>query len=287
MPGTNRTKAARVRIRYTGETREAAESGVRDERSLGLDDCPPEPLELRTLLALGLFNRSLDLTSPIQWGLHTLTAYTLTLSPRFKRLVLIADAPYNVVCYLLPTPSSVSYLPGLRLKETHGYDTYTMVHVPTGAELVVTGNRHGKVTGPAGFNRPRDFLTLDTPVRDVEHDQLRRVPPLSHDAKVLLAGLMCRISTKDPDGEWAVGTWFSDPLRRPGWLEEREAYERGLSGSGDRWELHWGGFPYPEDVAAALTAPVVGIPGATVHSQAGLCHVELGSAVLTFASRRT
>ncbi|MFJ4680945.1 hypothetical protein [Kitasatospora sp. NPDC088783] len=287
MPGTNRTKAARVRIRYTGETREAAEAGARDERSSGLDDCSPEQLKLRTLLALGLFNRSIDLTSPIRRGLHTLTAYTLTVSPRFKRLVLIADASCNVVCSLLPTPSGVTYLPGLRLKETHSCDTYTLLHVPTGAELVVTGNRHGKITGPAGLNRPREFLTLDTPVGDVERDQPRRVPSVSHDAAVLLAGLVCRISTKDPNGAWAVGTWFSDPLRRPGRLEEREAYERGLFGSGDRWELRRGGFPYPEDVAAALTAPVAGIPGATLHRQAALCHVESGSAALTLASRRT
>ncbi|MFK0192810.1 hypothetical protein [Kitasatospora sp. NPDC090308] len=35
MPGTNRTKAARVRIRYTGETREAAEAGARGDLRVG------------------------------------------------------------------------------------------------------------------------------------------------------------------------------------------------------------------------------------------------------------
>jgi hypothetical protein len=222
------------------------------------------------------------------WGLHTLVAYDIIVSPRFDRLVLITDVPHNVAPYLLPSSDGGSSLPGLRLKEFRGRHTYVACHVPTGAELVITGNRSGTWSGKQRPSPRWDFYSLDKPVTDAERARLGEVPPMGSDAEQLLAGLTCRIAARDPAGQWAIGNWFSDPLMRPGWLrdEGEDRYEKELKGAGNEWTLRWRGFPYADDVAASLASPPVGVPGAVVRTAGDHVEVRLGQATLRLVGRR-
>ncbi|MFD5553080.1 hypothetical protein ACFWIA_04475 [Streptomyces sp. NPDC127068] len=111
---------------------------------------------------------------------------------------------------------------------------------------------------------------------------------MSEDAERLLAGLTCRIAAQDAEGRWAMGNWFSDPLRRPGWLGDRgeDRYEKQLQGSGDQWVLRWNGFPYVEDVTASLTASPIGVSGAIARDTGTHFEVRLGSATLRLNAQR-
>lgn len=290
MPESVKKAIARTRVGFTGEPEEGAFAGVPRDGSLGLDTCLSEQRTLRALLALGLFNRLGlgEARPPARWGLHTLVAYDITASPRYNRLVLITDVPHNVAPYLLPSRDGGSSLPGLRLEEFLGRRTYVARHLPTGAQLVVTGNPSGTWGAPRRPSPRWDFYSVDKPLTTSEQTQLDEVPGMGADAECLLAGLATRVATQDPQGRWAIGNWFSDPLQRSGWLNDgsEERYGKQLWGSADRWTFRWNGFPYVEDVATSLTAPQVGIPGATMHDAGDRVEVRLGVATLSLHGRR-
>ncbi|WP_329116242.1 hypothetical protein [Streptomyces sp. NBC_01465] len=288
MPESQRNLAARTRSLYTGEKFAAAKAGVARDHSIGLDACIPGQRKLRALLALGLLNRGYDYSTPAGWRIAALSAYTITASPRFNRLVLITDVPHNVVDYLLPEPNGAGGLPGLRVEEHRGYGTYIMRHLPTDAQFVVTDNPSGKPVG-ARSDSYVDFFTMATPLTPDELEQLARVPHMTEHAQCLLAGLLSRISARDPRSRWAIGNWFHDPLRRRGWFDsERSLGEiRKLHGAGDSWELQWDSYPYPDDLAASMTDPVIGIPGSKTVSAHDHLTVTLGNASLRLLSRRT
>ncbi|MET9930813.1 MULTISPECIES: hypothetical protein [unclassified Streptomyces] len=284
MPKSVEKNTALIRAGFTGERKEAARAGVPRDGSLGLDTCQDGQRSLRALLALGLFNRwgLGDARPPAQWGLHTLVAYDITVSPRYDRLVLMTDVPHNVAPYLLPDRDGGSALPGLRLKEFRSRNTYVAHHLPTGAELVVTGNHSGRWNGNRRSAPHWSFHEAGKPLTSAEREQLKQLPAMTPDATRLLAGLVTRIAAHDPRGSWAVGNWFSDPLDRPGRRNDGsvERYGKELWGAGDRWALRWNGFPYARDIAASLTAPLVGVPGAVAHGAGDHFHVRLGRATL-------
>ncbi len=290
MPETVKKTIARTRAEFTGEPEEGAFAGVPRDGSLGLDTCLREQRALRALVALGLFNRRGlgEARPPSRWGLHTLVAYDITMSPRYNRLVLLTNAPHNVAPYLLPSNDGGSSLPGLRLEEFRGRRTYVARHLPTGAELVITGNPSGTWSASRRPSPRSDFYSVDEPLSASERARLDEVPVLSADAECLLAGLATRIATQDPRGRWAIGNWFSDPLRRPGRLNDgsEEWYGKQLWGSVDRWRFWWNGFPYVDDVAASLTAPRIGISGATWRRVGDSVDVRLGTATLSLYGRR-
>ncbi|MEU4797471.1 hypothetical protein [Streptomyces sp. NPDC023327] len=286
MPASRRKTVARTRVLYTGESLAAAQAGVARGHSLGLDACRPEQHEFRALLAFGYLNHGVDYDGPAGWHLSVLSSYTLNISPRFERVVLITKAPHNVASRLLCGPTGGNGLPGLRVEEHRGYGNYLLRHLPTGAQLVVTNNPSGT---PAGArNDPYiDHLPMATPLTSTEREQLARVPSMTAEARRLLAGVFCRITVSDPHGGWAIGNWFYDPLQRPGWLDSshRPSHRR-LHGAGDRWELEWESHPYPDDLAAAMTHPIIGIPGAKLVSTADHLTITLGGASLCLRSRR-
>ncbi|GAA4618408.1 hypothetical protein GCM10023195_82720 [Actinoallomurus liliacearum] len=195
--------------------------------------------------------------------------------------MLITDVPHNVAGVLLPRRRSareITRLPGLRLEEVRGYGTYITHHIPTGARLIVTDDPSGKI-----LDKPPGSTYLETlegdALTDQEEAQLRQTPNMSPDAQLLLSGLLCRATTKDPDDTWAIGNWFSDPLWEVrGELETTEEIQ--LEGSDDHWKLTWIGFPYPGDVAATLTHPIIGIEGAVATSTKKIIKITLGSATL-------
>lgn len=291
MPESTAKKVARARVRYLGEPRPAARAGVPRDNTLGIDTCTTGQQRLRALIALGLFNRDYLQPdhAPAAWGLHTLVAYDIFPSPRYDRLVLITDVPHNVAPYLLPSRSGGTSLPGLRLEQFLGERTYVARHLPTGAELVITGNPSGTWGGKQRrLPRGDSFYAVDKSLTSQERDRLDRLPVMSHDVMQLLAGLTCRIAARDPNNTWALGNWFSDPLRRPGWLryEGDDRYEKALTGVGSHWTLRWNGFPYADDVAASLTEPPLGIPDATVLESGGNPQVRLGKATLSLYGQR-
>jgi hypothetical protein len=285
MPASQRKAAARNRALYTGEKLTAAQAGISREHSMGLDTCRAEQHEFRALLALGYLNHGVDYDGPAGWHLSVLSSYTLTVSPRFERMVLITDVPHNVASRLLRGPMGGSGLPGLRVEEHRGHGNYVMRHLPTGAQFVITSNPSGTPTG-ARSEPYIDYLTTDTPLTSAEQLQLARVPHMTKDARRLLSGVFCRITTSDPHGGWAIGNWFYDPLGRPGWLDSphRPGYRR-LHGADDSWELQWESHPYPDDLASAMTDPVIGIPGANRVAIAGQLTIALEGATLRLLSR--
>ncbi|GHF32623.1 hypothetical protein [Streptomyces morookaense] len=290
MPKNSKT-IARARMQYLGEPREAALAAVPRDKSLGLDTCSPGQRRLRALLALGLFNRSASWPprqAAAAWGLHTLVAYDIIASPRYNRLVLITDVPHNVAPYLLPSRDGGSSLPGLRLEEFRGHRTYIARHLPTGAQLVITGNPSGTWAGEPRPSPRWDFYGVGQPLTSPEQAQLEQLSTMSDEAELLLAGLTSRIAAQDADGNWAIGNWFSDPLMRPGWLSDgsEDRYEKELYGSGSQWTFRWNGFPYVEDVAASLTAPLVGIRGAVALDRGNHLEVRVGGTTLSLRGRR-
>ncbi|MFB6955339.1 hypothetical protein ACFCXP_37475 [Streptomyces niveus] len=91
-----------------------------------------------------------------------------------------------------------------------------------------------------------------------------------------MSGVFCRITARDPHGKWAIGNWFYDPL--PGC--------RSLHGAGNSWVLEWESDPYPDDLAAALTDPTIGVAGAKKRSTADNLTIALGSAALRLNRRQ-
>ncbi|MGP9021183.1 hypothetical protein ACT1U9_22655 [Streptomyces sp. BR1] len=287
MPASRRKATARIRALYTGEKPAAAQAGIARDHSIGLDACRSDQHQIRALLAIGFLNQGIDYDGPAGWQLAVLNTYTFTVSPRFERLALITDVPDNVANRLLRRPAGTTGLPGLRLEEYRSGGSYVMRHLPTCAQIVVTRNSFGAPTGTR--KEPHsDCMTTDTPITDAERDQLATVPRMTMEAQCLLAGVFSRIGARDPHGTWAIGNWFYDPLERPGWLDNpRSPFEaRKLHGADDSWELEWGAYPYPGDLATAMTDPVVGIPGARTVSAAGDLTITLGGAALHLRSRR-
>lgn len=288
MPG-NKRDSVRTRVDCLREHLESARAGVGRDHSHGIDNCTPEQQRLRALIALSVFNthETNGAHSPSHWGLSPLVAYTITVSPRYNRLVLICDAPDNVVSYLLPKRADNNCLPGLRLEDLRGFDTYITRHVPTGAELVVTGLRDGRWPRASNRRSSTEFQPLSQPLSAHERDRLNELPKISHAAERLMAGLFCRIAARYRH-DWALGNWFYDPLNRPGSLTKQgdDSSKRRLWGAGNHWLLEWHRFPFEEDVAAALTGPPIGMAGASQVRTATGTVVQLNGAQLTLRGLR-
>ncbi|WP_164492560.1 hypothetical protein [Streptomyces sp. CNQ-509] len=249
----------------------------------GMDACEEGQLAFRSLVALGIFNRGDMGAPPAAWHLHPLTTYTITVSPRWNRLVFITGAPDNVMGYFVPGFGSAEF-PGMRLISAYE-GTYVARHVPTGAEFVSTHRRSGtskKRLGPEenplGF---RSFKSIREPLVADEEQAIASIPTMARNARRLLAGLVTRLSSKDPRGRWAIGNWYNDPLRRSPSEERHDPFpERRLWGAGYEWDLEWTGYPYPSDVAQSLTDPAIRLPGARVARNRKGYEVILGSSVL-------
>ncbi|MGI5164760.1 hypothetical protein ACQEU3_10440 [Spirillospora sp. CA-253888] len=288
MPADRRS-SVQLRIESLGEHRESARAGMARDGSHGIDHCTPEQRRLRALLALAIFNtHGTDTTyPPAYWGLSRLNAYSITVSPRYDRLVLVSDVPHNVVSYLLPRQGSYHCLPGLRLKERRGPDTYITCHVPTGAELIVTGEREGRWPRVGNLRSSTEFQPLSQPLSGRERCWLDEIPEISEAAELLIAGLVCRVAARFGH-DWALGNWFYDPLNRPKSLMEgkRESEERHLWGTGSQWLLEWHRFPFEEDVATALAQSPVGVAEAIQVRSAANTVVFLEGARLTLRGFR-
>ncbi|MFF8607212.1 hypothetical protein ACF06X_14850 [Streptomyces sp. NPDC015346] len=286
MPASLRRRTARLRASYTRETASLAALGIirRDSdklpprSGLGLDTCSAPQRRLRALLALGMFNSGPTSWWPRHITLADVTRYTFVVSPRHDDLVITARAPYNVACWLVGRDRLPQIgLPGLRVDSSYD-DGWRLRHLPTGATVTVTGDRHGRLQGP--LDRESNYArlwTTDVPVSDEEHAVLNVLPRLSADMETLLAALSVRLCAHAPDGSWDIGMWFNDLTERP---SRGHAHHRRLSVEGDRCTLHWDSEPYPEDLRAALTGPVIGLAGTHVQPDGEGWSLQYGRARL-------
>ncbi|MEU2119490.1 hypothetical protein ABZ567_28460 [Streptomyces sp. NPDC016459] len=293
MPASLRRQTARLRASYTRETASLAAPGIprRDSNALplhsglGLDACSAPQRRLRALLALGMFNNGPTSWWPRLVTLADVTRYTFVVSARHDDLVITARAPYNVACWLVGRERLPQIgLPGLRVDSSYE-DGWRLRHLPTGATMSVTGDRHGRLRGPLkpDSNYAR-LWTTDVLVSDEEHAVLNRLPRLSADTETMLAALTVRLCAHAPDGSWDIGMWFNDLTDRPG---RGHAHHRRLSVEGDRCTLHWDSEPYPEDLRAALTGPVIGLAGTRIQPTGDGWNLRYGRARLLLVPWRS
>ncbi|MFD9068485.1 hypothetical protein [Streptomyces lasiicapitis] len=287
-----------LRVKYTGESVPAAQSSIgNDTHGLGLDHCLDDQRVFRALLALALFNGNVYAGPTARWNYAVVASYDPVMSPRHDRLVMVAErAPENVATRLLATEAAGSRgVPGLRHEvsyECHGQRSLCLRHLPTGALLTITGDPDGCHRGnKRGLSPLHRYLTIDHDVTEPERLALAAVPPMSHDATALLAGLVSRYNLVDRRSHWATSL-SRDPLERPGSEHRREpdvrldGAARRLWGSGHSWAFHWNGYPEPHDLAIALTHREVGIKGARLTRRGGAFHVALGTASLELSDEK-
>ena len=132
MSGTQRIHAlARSRSRYLGEKYATARYVIGTNSSAMIDECSPAQMALRAQLALFTLNRGIfDSSVFSDTDLTGLVSYTLTLSPRHNGLVIISDAPANILGRLLTTPLGLRYVGSADIRDNQ---IYRMVHAASGA----------------------------------------------------------------------------------------------------------------------------------------------------------
>jgi hypothetical protein len=281
MPHAKQKAAAQLRAAFTDEHEDTAFAGVARNGGLGLDECTDGQAQLRALLALGLLNNGAIQAAPGAWWMASLSVYSITVSPRWNRLVLITNVPDNVARYFVPTTQCGMGLPGLEISTYSEYawsSVYVLHHRPTGADIEITAR-----TIPRREDSHRRSPLPAARAVAVESRQAD-VPRMSPDARTLLAGLTARFAALDPRRQWAVGNFHFDPWERGLVKEPILGISRRLWGSGDEWELVWDGYPAPADLAAALTDEVAGVPGAVAVQHRRSIMIHLGSAVLELRS---
>lgn len=116
----------------------------------------------------------------------------------------------------------------------------------------------------------------------MEREALLGVPAMTPGSETLLAGLVSHLDVREPNRQWATGMWWWDPFHRPkrrGLARSTDRFAQ-LWGAGDNWELKWNGYPYPEDLAACLTSPMVGLEGASAVNDGDDWLIRLGHSSL-------
>jgi hypothetical protein len=248
MPESSRRRLSKTRAAITGEHPSASRAGLGRDGSLGLDSCTTAQRRFRALLALHLFN-----TEPGPFsGAYAFLTYSVAMSPRHDLLVVIRrDAIPNLAGRLLPYDDGSGNVSGLRVAGLEPARLCHLVHVPTGARMVITDREHFPHTAPRDIPERTTGPTgpgLDLPVSAAEQHVADIVDELPDPMLRLLAGLTVRVGTADPHGRWSLGYW--------------SAPRSELSGIGNLWEMRWQREPDARHIADALTDPVAGIAGA-------------------------
>lgn len=290
---SNRRTSALLRSSFTGENIVAARAGTARDGSPGLDRCTDRQRRLRARLALGLFNDYDKTYGDNTWSCSAVRTYSITLSPRFDSLVIITDCPVNVAGRMASEGPDIR-VPGFRFnpEKECSMDAVHMLDITSGAELILTRRVTGRVK-PGGANvwsrwAEHHFADLELPLKASADEQaaLDRIPAMTPAIETLLAALAVRLDARDPDGRWAMGYWFWDPLQREGYDAFGPRSDPGslLQGYGDRWELRWSEHPYVEDVALMLTHPIIGVPGCQASEVDGGFDIRLDGSVLALRS---
>lgn len=291
MPASSRRTLRDIRRTYTGEDKTAAGAGV-GRGDLGVTRCSSEQRRFRAALAVHLFNDDYGAGPFSATGLHSARAflsYTMTLSPRYDELVcLVPGALENVLGRLMSSSTDPDHrVPGLRLAAAADYQVYYLVDLITGGRLTLAKqSSYPSIAAIHGGGRSRssspvrEYPGLDTAISPAERAARAQVPSMRAEIEILLAALVACLDARDPAGNWALGMWWTDPLRRP--YPADHGGRMSLWGSGRRWELRWAEHPYPDDIVGCLTDPIVGVPEASaVRLSAYDYEIRLGSSVLS------
>ncbi|UUV32337.1 hypothetical protein NQK81_02465 [Amycolatopsis roodepoortensis] len=269
------------RAAYLGEDVDIAERGI-TPADPGIDGCSGPQRELRALLALHVFNKGPHAAPPGWRDVHTVTAYSMTVSPRADELVIHTNASDNLTNWLLRTSEDFG-LPGLRLECRPTGSTFRLIHVPTGGRMTITSaDEPPRCTATRHDHgwRTDHWPATTVPLQQDERVALASLPPRTPDMTMLLAGVIVRLEARDPAGTWAIGSWWHDPLGRTPWLGRPGNRNRKLWGSHDHWTLEWNAYPYEEDLIQALTDPVCGIAGCRMKRSVDHTELRYGTAVL-------
>lgn len=196
---------------------------------------------------------------------YGLMVNTLVFSPRFNDLAVFSSMPGHFV-------GKIHNFPGIRFERVDSkHDALVLKHLPTGGNLSLRywPSHHPRMREqcpePTLLGKV-DSLRRTPELEDEEKLALSRIPAMTEDAERLLAGLLSRLYLHCPTERWAVGALIDDPLRRP--RPKGSAF--GFTycwGHGRDWVVRWGGGRHAvpvEDVARALTHPVVGLAKATI-----------------------
>ncbi|GIM97654.1 hypothetical protein [Paractinoplanes toevensis] len=135
--------------------------------------------------------------------------YTLAMSPRHDLLAVIRrGAIPNLAGRLLPHHDRTGRVSGLRVAGLEPFRLYHLVHVPTGARMVIADREHFPRTAhgdiPEEAFGPRG-PGLDVPVSASEQHVTDIVDELSDPMLRLLAGLVVRVCTVGPGERWSLG----------------------------------------------------------------------------------
>ncbi|MGA6205479.1 hypothetical protein ACPESR_12045 [Nocardia testacea] len=292
MSASPRRRVYALRRSYTGEDAQAAKAGVGRGKA-GLVQFNSQQRRFRALLALSLLNYDSgghQHPTVSVYNASTFLTYSMIVSPRFDKLVFIVpSATENTVGRLLAAPGyPENGVPGLRVAATGKAagkafgQCFHLLHLPTGARAVITASSNFDALSGPGGEVVDDYPGPETPLADVERDALSGVPAMTDEIETMVAALVSYLNIRDPQGRWATGMWSWDPLKRAergGLAGSTERFSR-LWGAGRAWELSWNGYPYPEDLLACFTSPLVGIPGVSVVHEADRWQIRLGSSSL-------
>lgn len=265
---TNRSRIARGRRRYTGESKAVARRGVGRGNTHGLDTCSAAQLELRALLFYFAFIEG-------SWRLSRIFSYSWDARPQYDDFVMAnANAPDNLACTLGSKRAGRPGLPGLRLTPSVSPDRYDFVHLPTGARLSV----------PTGYGEGWYRDIAETSMAQLNADELTALSAaaaMNQDTKQLFAALLARSSCAAPDGQWEVGQFlFASDRNFDGRSGLGRLRDFELTGSGSEWRLSWCLPVAPETIARPLVTP--GIALSTVRVV-----VERAETALTIRYRTT
>ncbi|QNE18103.1 hypothetical protein F1D05_09645 [Kribbella qitaiheensis] len=287
-------RTARLRVSYTQEPKWPAARNIARDGSHGLDVCTPQQRALRFFLGMLFFNQGDQIAS----GQGDLAACSsceilrenIVISPWHDELVLLSDIHRHLIQKILPrgAAGSASGIPGLRCYEADEYGRwYRFLHLPTGGLLRLQGTQTSKEAYIApsaasdSYRWPqcRSASQVSQPLTPGEAKIAAAMPAADPDLQTLIAGIVVRLTSQHPRGDWALGSLLRDPLQR-GRSGSFRRLRRTLWKTNGRWNLAFNG-PIPaEDIASALTDPGIGIPSAYVSDSSGSTAVTLGSATL-------
>jgi hypothetical protein len=254
---------AERRSAFTGEAAERACSVIGENDKHGLDVCSSGQRRFRALLALLLCNNGSDADthSLSQWELDWSAVSGITYSPERHALIVLCAAPHVLAEATLvhPDPARRRGLPGLRPLNAHPNGLwFRFRHVPTRTLLRIES------TGTPGVVTPQvpiswEIATRSWELHNSEEQGLRSVPPMHVDAEQLLAALLVRMGTNDPNGRWRVGGLTGAASRRGA-----ASPWKSLWGRGRQWSMGCRDLEAVTGLTAALTEPEIGLRGTVV-----------------------
>ncbi|MGW4394942.1 hypothetical protein ACWEHA_06590 [Amycolatopsis nivea] len=268
---------------------------------LGFDECTDAQRQFRAFLAIFLLNSPsvpqrflLDdkAGSFVSSGVSRLLSKPVLISAQYNDLSILTVMGDHLLQCLADQEDSTHGIPGLRPVTVEGDgEALVLQHLPTGALLRF---RYFDYFNPRQRTPPWfipthwDRMQRSPTIGTQERGMIEAAPPIHEDAKVLLAGLVARITCWSGGEGWAVSRLVHDDLAdreqgKGGWTFSH------LWGGDTDWVLRWGGFSAVPvaDVARALTHEAIGIAGATARTIADdIVEVRLRNAKLRLELHR-